>query len=90
MFTLDSKGRGKTTQGSIAVNLKSGKSGMAAFTAKVQHGSWTQIWNLDKNKSITNAPMNWTVIVRLGDQTCVSAANVLCTAKANVGAKLKK
>jgi hypothetical protein len=84
-FTLDSKGRGKSAQGVIALKPSNG-----TFAAKLQHGTWAAAWNFDPNTSTQNSPWEMSVTLEIGGNTYAATATTTYSAKAQVVAKFKK
>jgi hypothetical protein len=102
-FTLDAKGKARTLEGSFALKLKSVKNaqtkqlefigGPAPFKASLKAGAWMAAWSdegVDSQGSAKNAPMTLIVDVTLGGRVYTFTANVLYSAKADVGGKFKK
>jgi hypothetical protein len=100
-FTLDSKGRGKTATGSIALKLKPStrnpttkkvefQGGDVAFAAKLSGGTWMSVWNLDPKANSANVPMPMAVTVQLDGHVYGATVTVTYSSKAGVGGKFKK
>jgi hypothetical protein len=82
-FKLDTQGRGKSAQGSFA--CKSGR-----FTAKIQNGAWSGTWGLNPKASAAKAKLPISATLWIGGDVYAASITASCTAKANVGAKIKK
>jgi hypothetical protein len=98
-FTLDAKGRAKSTQGNASLKLKFVRNkttkqltfngGDVPFTAKLQKGTWSTVWNMDPNTSSSKVSTPMVISVQLAGVTYQITANVFYTVKAHVGGKIK-
>jgi PKD repeat protein len=100
-FTLDSKGRGKTAQGSIALKLKPSvrnkatskmefQGGNVTFTLKLQHGTWAAAWGMNSASTVSNSPMPLDAQIQLAGNTYDAPVTVQYSGKAHVSGKFKK
>jgi hypothetical protein len=99
-FTLDTHGRGKAAQGTIALKVKTKRDpktkkssfpgGDVPFMAKIQKGTWAATWSLDPNTSATKQPQTFPATILLDGNTYAASVAVLYTAKAQVSGKFKK
>jgi hypothetical protein len=100
-FTLDSKGRGKTGNGSIALKLKPSKrnpvtkklefqGGNVTFAAKIMNGTWATVWGLDPKAALSNVSMSIPATIVLSGNTYVVTVTTTYSDKPGVGGKFKK
>jgi PKD repeat protein len=94
-FTLDAHGKSRVGSASIAFKLKPTKhkkgnfnGGNLAFVAKLQHGTWSSLWNMNNNA--TNAPTPMSAIVQMNGNTYMTTVTVNYSGKSNQGGKFKK
>jgi hypothetical protein len=94
-FTLDAHGKSRVGSASIAFKLKPVKhkkgsfnGGNLAFVAKLQHGTWSSLWNMNNNA--TNAPTPMSAIVQMNGNTYMTTVTVNYSGKSNQGGKFKK
>jgi hypothetical protein len=85
-FTLDAKGHGKSSQGSVA--LKASKSGAVLFQAKLI-GGLAGAWSLAPSSTKTSWQMDMWVSADLAGNEYSAPFNVICLSSAK-GMKLKK
>ncbi|HYF48705.1 MAG TPA: PKD domain-containing protein [Planctomycetota bacterium] len=102
-FTLDSKGRGKSAQGSISLSLKPAlrdkltkqvvfQGGNVAFKAKIAKGTWSDDWSdegINTGVDAAGQPMTMTVMIKLNNTPYVTTVNATYTGKAGKGGKFQ-
>jgi hypothetical protein len=87
-FALDSKGRGKSPNGTLSLKLKPSirdkttkkldfQGGNVTFTAKIKNGTWAATWGLSSSTTAENMPV--TVTITLGGNNYLANATVKYT-----------
>ena len=102
-FTLDAKGRARTTDGSFGLKLKlvTNKAtkkkeflgGAVPFKIKISKGSWMDEWSdegVNPAQSTVKTPMPMVVDIIFGGRIYTHTANMIYSSKATVGGKFKK
>jgi len=101
-FTLDAKGRGKSTDGLFALKLKRKRNkatkkvefagGDGPFQAALKKGTWSDDWADEGAQSTTtkNAPLTMNVTLTLGGTVYAATVDALYSAKAGASGKIKK
>jgi hypothetical protein len=104
VFTLDEKGRGKNTQGSVMLKLKPAKrnkttkklefqGGPVAFSAKVRNVDWADEWlddGFEPGADAKKVPQDMAVELWLDGKVYTATVTGSYTAKAEKGGRLKK
>jgi hypothetical protein len=98
-FTLDSKGRAKTNQGSLQLTIKGKRDkttkkinfagGDVPIKGSLTHGTWSTVWGFDAN-SAPAAIQNFTVSIEINGTLFGATVTCSMTSKPEKGAKFKK
>jgi uncharacterized repeat protein (TIGR03806 family) len=103
-FTLDSHGRGHSSNGSFSLALKPSKrdpktktvqflGGDVKFKASLHHGDWVSAWTadgVDPTKTAANQPLTLTVSLSFQGQPYTTTVTTMYSGIAGKGGKFKK